>query len=105
MIASLLLVLAAQMSPQVTPMQPLPKGTGLPPPGTEEAQVMAPVTALLAGISARDAAAIGRALRVDAPAPASAEKPDGTRTVTHSTRAELLAIARRLDPLVLRWAH
>ena len=91
MIASLLLVLAAQMSPQVTPMQPLPKGTDLPPPGTEEAQVMAPVTALLAGISARDAAAIGRALRADATATAAAEKPDGTRTVTHSTRAELLA--------------
>ncbi|WP_010183522.1 nuclear transport factor 2 family protein [Sphingomonas sp. PAMC 26605] len=85
------LLLAAQMSSQTTPVQPIVKGTGLPPPGTEEAQVMAPVTALLAGIAARDAAAIGQALRSDATATAVAEQGDGTRKITHSSREQLLA--------------
>ena len=87
----LALLLAAQMSSQTTPVQPIVKGTGLPPPGTEEAQVMAPVNALLAGIAARDAAAIGQALRSDATATAVAEQADGTRKITHSTREPLLA--------------
>ncbi len=85
------LALAAQMSSQTTPVQPIVKGTGLPPPGTEEAQVMAPVNALLAGIAARDAAAIGQALRSDATATAVAEQADGTRKITHSSREQLLA--------------
>lgn len=85
------LALAAQMSSQTTPVQPIVKGTGLPPPGTEEAQVMAPVTALLAGIAARDAAAIGQALRSDATATAVAASPNGGSTVTHSSREQLLA--------------
>lgn len=85
------LALVAQMSSQTTPVQPIVKGTGLPPPGTEEAQVMAPVTALLAGIAARDAAAIGQALRSDATATAVAEQADGTRKITHSSREQLLA--------------
>ena len=91
MIAPLLLALAAQMSSQVTPVQPMPKGTGLPPPASEEAQVLAPVTALLAGIGARDAARIGEAMRPDATATAATENADGTRTIKHMTRAELLA--------------
>jgi hypothetical protein len=84
------LALAAQMSPMTTPVQPLPKGTGLPPPATEEAQVMAPVTALLNGIAARDAVAIGEALRPDASATIATEQA-GASTITHKTRAELLA--------------
>ena len=85
------LALAAQMGSQTTPVQPIVKGTGLPPPGTEEAQVMAPVNALLAGIAARDAAAIGQTLRSDATATAVAEQADGTRKITHSSREQLLA--------------
>lgn len=88
--ALLLTALAAQMSPMTTPVQPLPKGTGLPPPATEEAQVMAPVTALLNGIAARDAVAIGEALRPDASATIATEQA-GASTITHKTRAELLA--------------
>ncbi|MDX5985324.1 nuclear transport factor 2 family protein [Sphingomonas echinoides] len=84
------LALAAQMSPMTTPVQPLPKGTGLPPPATEEAQVMAPVTVLLNGIAARDAVAIGEALRPDASATIATEQA-GASTITHKTRAELLA--------------
>lgn len=84
------LALAAQMSPLTTPVQPLPKGTGLPPPGTEEAQVMAPVTALLDGIAARDAVAIGGTLRPDASATIATEQAGGS-TITRRTRAELLA--------------
>lgn len=85
------LILALLLAAQTTPVAPIVKGTGLPPPGTDEAQVMAPVSALLAGIAARDATAIGQSLRADATATAVAEKPDGTRTVTHSTREQLLA--------------
>ncbi|MFA6125198.1 nuclear transport factor 2 family protein [Sphingomonas sp.] len=84
------LALAAQVSSLTTPVQPLPKGTGLPPPATEEAQVLAPVTALLNGIAARDATAIGEALRPDATATIATEQ-GGASTITHKTRGELLA--------------
>ena len=43
---------------QITPVQPMPKGTALPPPGTDEAQVMAPIQSLLSAIEANDAAAV-----------------------------------------------
>ncbi|MES2059206.1 MAG: nuclear transport factor 2 family protein [Pseudomonadota bacterium] len=77
MVVSLLLLLLAQ----TTPVQPLPKGTGLPPPGTDEAAVMAPINAAFAGISARDQAAILAQLRPNGTATVLMEKPDGTRTV------------------------
>ena len=95
---SLILALLAQ----ITPVQPMPKGTGLPPPATEEGQVLAPVTALLAGIGARDAARIGEAMHPDATATAATENADGTRTVKHLTRAELLA---RFAPGAERYAE
>lgn len=76
---------------QVTPLQPMPKGTGLPPPQTEEAQVMRPVTALFAGIAARDARAIGDTLRADADATIASETADGKRAIVHMTREQLLA--------------
>jgi hypothetical protein len=86
----ILALIAAQVSSLTTPVQPLPKGTGLPPPGTEEAQVLAPVTALLNGIAARDATAIGETLRPDATATIATEQ-GGASTITHKTREELLA--------------
>ena len=82
----ILALLAAQMATQ----PPLLKGTALPPPGTDEAQVMVPVTALLAAIGARDAAAIGRTLRPDATTTTATEQ-GGTATITHKTRDEFLA--------------
>ena len=87
MIAQALLLLAAQ----ITPMQPLPKGTGLPPPNTEEGQVMAPVNALFAALTARDAAAAQAAMRPDATTTVAAIKPDGTKAIRHMTAAEFAA--------------
>ncbi|CAN5236748.1 hypothetical protein BH10PSE14_BH10PSE14_43740 [soil metagenome] len=82
-----LLLLAAQ----ITPVQPIVKGTALPPPGSEEAGVMVPVNGLLAGIAARDGQAMAKYLRADGNATVATEKPDSTRTITHITAADLLA--------------
>lgn len=79
-----LLLLAAQ----VTPVQPIVKGTALPPPGSEEAQVMAPVNALFDGLARRDSAIILAAMRPDGSATFAAEKADGGRDVRHMTAAE-----------------
>ena len=84
---SLMLALLAQ----VTPMQPMPKGTGLPPPGTDEGAVMAPINALFAGLAARDSAAILAQLRPDGGATVANEAPNGTRTVRHMSWAEFAA--------------
>lgn len=43
---------------QVTPVAPIEKGTGLPPPGAEEAQVLAPIHALFAALEKGDAAGV-----------------------------------------------
>ena len=76
---------------QITPMQPMPKGTGLPPPVTEETSVMTPVNALFAGIAARNAAAIDATLRPDMTATIASEAADGTRKITHFSREAMLA--------------
>ncbi len=86
----LVLMLAATLG-QITPVQPLPKGTGLPPPQTEEAQVMRPVNALFAAITARNGQAMMPLLRDGGGATIATEKADGTRTVTHQSWAELTA--------------
>jgi ketosteroid isomerase-like protein len=76
---------------QITPVQPLPKGTGLPPqPVSEEQGVLDAVNRVFAGIAARDAKAIGEALRPDATATIGQEAPDGTRHIVHMTRDVLL---------------
>ena len=84
---SLILALLAQ----VTPMQPMPKGTGLPPPGTEEGAVMVPINALFAGLAARDSAAILAQLRPEGGATVANEAPNGVRTVRHMSWAEFAA--------------
>ena len=76
---SLILALLAQ----VTPVQPMPKGTGLPPPGTEEAGVMTPVNALFAAIAARDGAAVLPHVLADGGVIAA----DGTTTTRRSWSA------------------
>ena len=43
------IILPLLLLAQVTPMQPLPKGTGLPPPAMDETAVMAPIDAMFAG--------------------------------------------------------
>lgn len=77
---------------QVTPVQPIVKGTGLPPAAaTEESGVMAPIDALFAGLAARDAQAILAQVRPDGGATVAQEKPDGTRTVRHLSWTQFAA--------------
>ena len=94
--------LAALLLAQTTPMQPMPKGTGLPPPGTEESSVMAPVNALFAGIAASYPAAIARTLRDGGSATAVEEKADGTRAVR---RIDLAALPASFQPDGSRREH
>jgi ketosteroid isomerase-like protein len=76
---------------QITPVQPIVKGTGLPPPGTVEAAVMAPVNALFAAIAARDASAGAAIMRADATATVASEEADGSVKITHLSRETMLA--------------
>ena len=87
MVPFLLPLLFASQS-MTTPVAPIVRGTGLPPPGTDEAQVMAPIDALFAALAARDGARILAAVRPEGGATVAAEKPDGTRTVRHLSWAE-----------------
>ena len=84
-------VLFAMLLAQITPVQPMPKGTGLPPPGTDEGAVMVPINALFAGLAARDPAAILVPLRPEGGATVANEAPNGVRTVRHMTWTEFAA--------------
>jgi len=59
----------------------LPPANPLPPPGAEEAAVLAPINAMFAALTARDAAAILAQVRPDGSATVVEERPDGTRAV------------------------
>ena len=85
------MILPLLLALQTTPVAPIVKGTALPPPSSEEAAVMAPITAMFAGLAARDAAAISAQLRPEGSATVAAEKPDGTRSVKHLTWPEFTA--------------
>ena len=76
---------------QITPMQPMPKGTGLPPLASDEAEVMAPINAMFAGLAARDASAISAQLRSEGSATVANEKADGTRSIRHLSWPEFTA--------------
>ncbi len=82
-----LLLLAAQ----ITPVQPIVKGTALPPPGSEEAQVMTPINTMFDGLAKRDGAIILSAVRPDGGATVAVEKADGSRTTRHLSWAEFAA--------------
>lgn len=84
MIALLALALAMQ-SDKLPPANPLP------PPETEEAGVMRPITAMFAGLAARDATAILAEVRPDGGATVALERADGTRTIRHLGWAEFAA--------------
>jgi hypothetical protein len=73
---------------QITPVAPIVKGTALPPPGAEEAAVLAPITAMFAGLAARDGTAILAQLRSEGGATVAVEKPDGSRSIRHLSWAE-----------------
>jgi len=61
----------------------LPKWNPLPMDGSAEAAVMTPISAMFAGLEARDGAMILAQTRPEGGATIAAEKPDGTRSVRH----------------------
>jgi len=83
-----LLLAAAQQS-----TDKLPPANPLPPPASEEEQVMAPLRAWFAGIDASDANAIRAQLRIGGGggATVAVTKADGSRIVRHLTWEEYLA--------------
>jgi hypothetical protein len=88
MIASLLLTLAAAAQTKLPPAPPLP------PPGTDEAAVLAPVNALLASFSAGDSAAMMRWVYPDGRVTAT-----GVRVSSSGLRQEnWVQFAQRIKP-------
>ena len=85
------LILALALAAQITPVQPLPKGTGLPPPGTDEAAVMAPVDAVLRAIETSDGAAILANSRPEGGLTAAFDGPGGKRMVHRVSWADFAA--------------
>ncbi len=81
----MLLALAAQIAPTK-----LPPAGPIAAPGADEQLVMRPVTALLAGIAARDSAAINAQLLPGGSATTVTEQPGGRRTTTRLTWPEVL---------------
>jgi hypothetical protein len=69
----------------------LPPANPLPPPTSEEGQVMAPINAMFDGLARRDSAIILAAMRADATAVVAAEKADGTRSVRRLSAADFAA--------------
>jgi hypothetical protein len=69
----------------------MPKGTGLPPPGTDEAAVMAPITRLLGALQTKGGAAILAAIRAEGGATAAMELADRKRIVPRVGWAEFAA--------------
>ncbi|MDB5679810.1 nuclear transport factor 2 family protein [Sphingomonas bacterium] len=86
MILPLLLAAAGQTTPTK-----LPPANPLPPPTSEEGQVMAPINALFDGLARRDPAIALAAMRPDATATAANEKPDGTRSVRRMSATDFAA--------------
>ena len=85
------LILPLLLLAQVTPAQPMPKGTGLPPPATDEAAVMAPINAMFAGMAARDPQKLLAQLRPEGGATVAIEGADGKRIVSHLSWSEFAA--------------
>jgi hypothetical protein len=80
---------------QTTPVQPILRGTALPPPASEEGQVLAPVQRMFDALAAGNGAAFLAEVRPDGRATALVERPDGTRLVRTT---EWTAFAERMKP-------
>ncbi|WBH17270.1 nuclear transport factor 2 family protein [Sphingomonas radiodurans] len=76
------MILPLLLALQTTPVAPIERGTALPPPASEEGQVLAPVQRLFDALAARNPQAILAEVRPDGRATAVDEKPDGTRAIT-----------------------
>ena len=83
MIAAFLLLLAQS--------DRLPPANALPPPGTTEAAVMAPVDAVFAAIAASDGERMRGAVRADGSLLVATEAADGTRKLVRRTMADFIA--------------
>jgi hypothetical protein len=90
-VAAALALLAPPALAQTTPVAPIVKGTALPPPGAEEAAVMAPITGIFAAIARRDGQAALPYVRAEGRATATGNKPDGTPVVNGRSWAEFAA--------------
>ena len=89
----MLLILA--LLAQITPVQPMPKGTGLPPPASEEAAVLAPINAVFAAFEAGDGQAMLRHVDPNGRVIAVGPGPDGAPTVRRISFADF---ATKLTP-------
>ncbi|MDP5278119.1 hypothetical protein Q9Q95_04220 [Sphingomonas sp. DG1-23] len=76
---------------QTTPVAPIVKGTALPPPGTEEVAVLAPINGIFAAIASRDGQAAMPFVRPEGRATATGNKPDGTPVVNSRSWADFAA--------------
>lgn len=88
-------MLLALLLAQVTPVQPMPKGTGLPPAATETQgdapAVLATVNELFVTLTARDLTKAASFFLPDGGAQAVVERPDGTRTYRHMSWPQFLS--------------
>lgn len=85
------LLLPLLLLAQVTPVQPLPKGTGQPPaPQAEVSAVMAPVNAAFAAIAARNGELLRPVVREDGNLFIASEAPDGSRKITRRAMSEFI---------------
>lgn len=76
---------------QITPMQPMPKGTALPPPAVEEAAVLAPITRLFGAMAAGSADGILAEVRSDGRATGVSEQAGGGSAIGGRSWAEFAA--------------
>ena len=84
------LMLLAAVAGQKT-SDKLPPANPLPPPASEEGQVMMPVTTLFDGLARRDPAVVLAAMRPDATATVATEQADGARSVRRLSAADFAA--------------
>lgn len=87
------MILTFLLLAQVTPMQPMPRGTGLPPVvvADEAPVVLATVQRFLSALEANDRAAILAVTRAEGGATAALERPDGATAIRHLGWAEFAA--------------
>jgi hypothetical protein len=76
------MILPLLLAIQTTPVAPIERGTALPPPASEEGQVLAPVQRLFDALAAKSPQAVLAEVRPDGRATAVVEKSDGTRTIS-----------------------
>ena len=84
----LALLLAAA---QITPVAPIERGTGLPPPNTEEGAVLAPIDAAFAAFATGDGAALLRHVYPEGRVTAVGAAANGTSGVRKQSFAEYAA--------------